>query len=413
MYDVAIIGAGPAGIAAAKLSSKYGLKTILLEKEKKCFGGTCLNTGCIPTKFFLNSSKINKNWQETIIGKDQLVENIKTPLLKYLENKGVAVQFGETSFIDINTLLVGDNTISAKNIIIATGSVPKKITTEKKCIVAEDLFRLSDLPPKVLIVGGGYIGIEFASMLSRFDREVTVIEKENRILPLSDAYFAKRLRIILENGGIKIHTGKSLSDCNVDDFDIIILAIGRSAQVKQLKVDNINLSVCDGGWIKTDEFLRTNIPNVYACGDITGKKLLAYIGEYQGSICVENIMGKKVGVDYQGIGECVFSIPQMASVGILEDEAKTKNIEYRVIKSNFLKYSSAHVYNDTNGFIEIVMNLKNKIIGAGIISNSACELISLFSYCIKNNMSLDSLEKCTFIHPTLSEIIPLLAKEGK
>ncbi|UCD16086.1 MAG: NAD(P)/FAD-dependent oxidoreductase, partial [Candidatus Omnitrophota bacterium] len=384
MYDVAIIGAGPAGIAAAKLAAGYGLKTVLLEKEENCLGGTCLNTGCIPTKFFLNSAKSRTSWQEAVKGKKQLIEKIKSPLLKHLKTKGITVKYGVVSFLDNKTLSVGEDTLEAKNIIIATGSSSKKIIEEKKCIFAEDIFGLADLPAKILIVGAGYIGIEFASMLNGFGREVLVVEKEARILPEFDYYFSKRLRFYLEKSGIKIHTGRDASGYNLDEFDIVISATGRGAQVSQLNLANINLAREEGGWIKTDKFLRTNLANIYACGDVTGKKLLAYVAEYQAALCLANITGSKTKEDYSGIAECVFSLPQMASVGILEEEAKKRNIKYRVIKSNFLKFSSSYVYDDTDGFIEVVLDDKDKIIGAGIISNSAGELISLFSYCIRN-----------------------------
>lgn len=412
MYDVAIIGAGAAGIAAAKLAANYGFKTLLLEKDSAGVGGTCLNTGCIPTKFFLNAAKSHKSWQETVAGKDQIIKKIKEPLLKHLEAKGVTVKYGTASFLDNNTLQVDGAVEKAKNIIIASGSSPKKILSRKKCIFAEDVFSLPQLPPKILIIGAGYVGIEIACILNSFNKQAVVIEKQDRILSSFDAYLAGRLSAVLNKCGIEIHTGRSASDSSWDEFDMAISSVGRSAQVSSLNLSKVNVATDKAGWINTDSSLRTNTANIYACGDITGKKLLAYTAEYQAAICVNNIAGKKSEENYAGIAECVFSIPQMSSVGILEDEAKKKNIKHKVIKSNFLKYSCAYVYDDINGFIEIVIDEHDKVIGAAIISNYACELISLFSYCIRNNMDLASLKKCVFIHPTLSEIIPLLLKEA-
>lgn len=411
MYDLAIIGAGAGGIAGAKQAVRYGLKTVLLERSSSLLGGVCLNRGCIPTKFFSNFSKLNQNWQSLSEENKKNIDNIKLSLLKYLENKGLEIKWGEVVFEDKNVLKINnEQIIEAKNIIIATGSLPKRIIEHKKAIVCEDIFNLSSLPKKLLIVGGGYTGIEFASLLKNFGCEVLVVEKEEYIVPFFDNHLSNRLRVILSTREINIHTGKAVSDYNFDDYDIVILSTGREPDTERLGIDKIGLETKDG-WIKTDKFLRTNIDNIYACGDVTGKKLLAYIAEYQAEVCIDNIMGRKTEENYQGIPECVFSFPQMAKVGILEEEAKVKNLKYKVIKSNFLKFSSSYVYGDTDGFIQIFIDDRDTIIGAGIISNYASELISIFSLCIRNNLKSNDLKKCVFPHPTLSEIIPLLLRQ--
>ena len=412
MYDVAIIGAGAAGIACSKSAMENGLNTVLIEINKSAFGGTCLNKGCIPTKFLLNSSKKQKTWKDSFIEKNEIVEKIKEPLFKFLESKGVDIILDKCSFLDNKTLDVGGKEVKAKNIIIATGSLPKTIINHPKIIFADDIFTYPLLPDKILIIGAGAIGIEFASMLTNFGKTVTVVEKEKIILPTFDSYFSKRLRMVLQNKGIRIETGKSVSDLDLNDFDMVISAVGRISNIEGLKIENSGVLCDESGWIKTDKLMKTNRDNIYACGDITGKKLLAYTAEYQARICIDNIKGKNREEDYNGLAECVFSVPQMAKVGILEEEAKAKNIKYRAIKSNFLKFSSAYVYDDTDGFIEIILDENDYIIGAGIISNLAGELISLFSLSINNNLKLADIKKCLFIHPTLSEIIPLLAAEG-
>ena len=234
-----------------------------------------------------------------------------------------------------------------------------------------------------------------------------MIEREKYILPSFDNYLGNRIKTILTKKGIKIDTGKDLSEYDLGEYDERFSAVGRMPNLESLKVENAGLSIKDGGWIETNSSLKTNIDNIYACGDITGKELLAYIAEYQAEIVVDNIKGDAGEEDYSGIPECVFSIPQVAKVGVLEQEAKEKNIGYRIIKSNFRKFSSPYVYDDLDGFIEILIDDKERIIGAGIISQSAAELISVLSVCVKNKMCLSDLKKCTFIHPTLSEIIPL------
>jgi len=408
MYDLAIIGTGAAGIACAKSALKNGLKTVLIEQSPHTFGGTCINSGCIPTKLFLNSSKLNNSWEYIFKKKEKIVKEIKTPLLSFLEKGSLDIVWGRAHFIDKNNLSTDNETITAKNIIIASGASPKSILNHPKVIFAKDLFSQPALPDKILIIGAGYIGIELASLLHNLGKNFCVIEKEDQILLSFERNLASRLRLILEKKGIKIETGKDASEINLDDFDLVISAVGNIPNTGDLKIEDIGLSTNEGGWIKTDKSMKTNIENIYACGDITGKKLLAYVAEYQAGICIDNIKGVQAQEDYRGIAECVFSQPSMAQVGILEEQAKREGIKHRVIKSNFLRYSAPYVYNDKDGFIKVLLDEKEQIIGAGIISQSAAELINVFSLCIKKNLTLNDLRKCIFIHPTLSEIIPLL-----
>lgn len=408
MYDLAIIGAGAAGIACAKEALRVGLRAVLIEEKKQALGGTCLNKGCIPTKFFLKSSQFNKTWKDTFSQNKKNTEKIKSALFLFLEKQGLDIVWGKASFLDKNSVAVEDKIIKAKNIVIAAGSSPRSILNNSKIIFAEEIFSKEILGDKVLVVGAGYIGTETASLLQSFGKSVCLIEKEDRILSSFDYYLTQRLRVILQRKGINIETGKDISEFNLDEFDLVVSAVGRIPNLKGLGTTAIGLVKNSQGWLKTDESLKTSIKNIYACGDINGKRLLAYAAEYQAAICIDNIRGKKTKEDYRGFGECVFSFPSLSKAGILEEEAKLKGIKYRVIKSNFLKFSSAYVYGDSDGFIEVLIDNKKRIIGAGIISQAAGELISIFSLCIKNKLKVDDLKKCVFIHPTLSEIIPKL-----
>jgi len=408
MHDVAIIGAGAAGIACAKEALKRGFKTLLIDESKESFGGTCINCGCIPTKFFLKFSHTSGTWLEAFKGSQEVINKIKTPIIPFLEKQGLELSFGKARFLDKNSLDVAGVTIKAKNIIIATGSFSKEIVNNPKVIFADDLFSKENIGDKILIIGAGYIGLEVASILKNFGKDITLIEKEERILPLFDSYLVSRLKIILQRKGIKIETGKDVKDYNLDNFDLIISAVGRVPNSKSLDIETLKLEKSPGGWIKTDQYLRTNLKNIYACGDITGKMLLAYVAEYQAHLCIDNISGKKRKENYKGIGECVFSSPSIAKVGISEDEAKSKGIKYDLIQSNFMKFSSSYVYGDGDGFIRIIIDKRKRIIGAGIISQVAGELINMLSLCIKNKLTVDDLKKNVFIHPTLSEIIPQL-----
>ncbi len=411
MHDVAIIGAGPAGISCVKAALASGLKTALIEKDKNSFGGTCINTGCIPTKFFLTQSKFDKGWRDISPQSKKVIDKIKLPLLSFLEKQGLDVVWGEAKFLDKNTLEVGGKKVQAKHIVVATGSSPKRIFSHPKVIVAEQIFEKKDVGEKNLIIGGGYIGLEMASLLYRLGKEVYLVEKEKRILPNFDKYLAMRLKATLVKKGIKIEESKDASQLDFDDFDLVISAVGRVPNTSSLGLEKLGLEVDENGWIKTDKYLKTNIENIYSCGDVTGKKLLAYVAEYQAGICIKNITGSNLEENYSGLPECVFSLPSAAKVGVLEEEAKEKGLKYKAIKSNFLKFSSSYVYDDLNGFIQVLIDEQERVIGAGIISKEAPELISLFSFCIRHGMKLSDLRDNLFIHPTFSEIIPLLLKE--
>ena len=336
------------------------------------------------------------------------MEQIKAPLLAFLEKQGLTFIWGQVQFVDKNTLNIEEQKITAKNIIIATGASPKSILTHPKVVFAKDLFDQETLPDKLLILGGGYIGMELVSLFNNLGKAAHVVEKESQILLSFERSLVKRLRIILEKKEIKIQTGKDAHEANLDEFDLVVSALGNAPNTTGLKLESIGLATNEEGWIKTDSFMRTNIENIYACGDVTGKKLLAYVAEYQAHICISNIIGQKTQEDYHGLAECVFSQPAMAQVGMLEDQAKDRGIKYKVVQSNFLRYSAPYVYNDRDGFIKIIFDENDRIIGAGIISQSAAELINMLSLAIKNNLKLADLKKCVFIHPTLSEIIPLL-----
>ncbi len=400
MYDLSIIGAGAAGIAAAKSAIKSGLKTLLIDKSLDDFGGTCLNQGCIPTKFFLNSSKLGKSWETILAENQKLIEKIKTPLFNYLKNKGLEIAWGQASFVDKNSLSLGEKVVKTKNIIIATGSLVNDFIKHPKLISAQEIFNQKKIPAKVLIVGAGYVGLEIASLLNNLGKKIELVEKEERILPGFDDYLAKRLRVILEKKGVKINTSADLNKFNLKDYQLIISAVGRKPNRENLSLEKAGVKLNSQGWIETDQCLRTNVSNIYACGDISGKKLLAYTAEYQARLCIENIKGNKQAEDYKALPVAVFSLPQAAQVGTLKPAAKE-------IKANFLKFSSSYVYNDLDGFIKVVFDKKETIIGAAIISNQAAELINTLALCIKNNLKLADLKKCLFIHPTLSEMVPL------
>ncbi|MDD3295955.1 MAG: NAD(P)/FAD-dependent oxidoreductase [Candidatus Omnitrophica bacterium] len=406
MYDLAIIGAGAAGIESAKAALAGGLKVLLVEQSQASFGGTCLNQGCIPAKFFLNSVKSNQTWDKIFPRQSEIITSIKEPLVKSLQAGGLDIVWGKAKFFSPKVLDVEGIKYEAANVIVASGSLPREVLKHPKAIFAQDLFSRKEIPESFLIIGAGYIGIEFASLLKGLNKKVHVIEKEEAILPSFDSLLVKRLRAILNRQGITIETCKDFSQCGMDGFDMAVIAAGRCPNTTSLGLEEAGIEVDSRGWVKTNSSLETNVAGVYACGDVTGKKMLAYTAQRQAGICVNNILGLKKKEDYKGVPECVFSVPSMAQVGVLPQDAAKLNIKHQIFKSNFLKFSSAYVQEDKDGFIEIVADTKGKIIGAGIISKAAAELISLLSLCVLNEIDVKKLRSSLFIHPTLSEIIP-------
>lgn len=413
MYDLAIIGAGPAGIASAKEARKLGFRPLLIEKDQKNFGGICLNRGCIPAKYLINAAKSGIGWDKASQEKNIIVRDIKLSAIQLLQKQGVEVLWGEARFLDRNSLEVNGETIVAQRIIIATGSQPKTIPGHPAALAADELFRLDSIAGRFLIVGAGYIGIEVASLLHSLGKDVCVVEKEKNILPAFDPYLSNRLKIILQKKGIRIETEKNLKEYNLERYDAVIAAVGRSPNTAGLGLANVGV-ICDAqGYIQTNEYLRTNVENIYACGDVTGKNFLAYTAEYQGRLCVENIKkGPYKKEEYRTLPLCVFSTPSLAKVGILEEEAKRLGITYKVIQTNFLKFSSSYVYGDKDGFMQLLLDENDVVLGAGVISNIAAELISTLAICVQQKLKLSDLKQLIFIHPTLSEIITLFSQEA-
>jgi dihydrolipoamide dehydrogenase len=411
MYDVAIIGAGSAGIEAAKEARRYKLKTLLIEKNPQNFGGTCLNKGCIPAKLYLNLTKTQKDLEVIFKEKNRVIQYIKESTINYLKSIGVELTWGQARFIDKNMIEVEGRKQEAKSIIIATGALPQKVidTKETNIIFAEDIFSLPRLPSKFLIVGGGSIGLEVASLLNNMSKDVLVVEKENQILPWIEEKVVSRLRNILEKKGIKIKTNFNIKEASFGDFDLILVACGRAPNKDSLNLDKVGVRE-EGDRIMVNEYMQTSQENIYACGDVASEKMYAYISEYQAQVCIRNIAGEKIPYNPVGIPECVFTIPQLAKVGLQEEEAKRLNLKYRVMRSNFMRFSSSYVYQDVNGFIKVIIDEKDQLLGATIISNLASELISIFSLGIRHKLTLEQLKDTIFIHPTLSEIIPSLLK---
>ena len=413
MYDLAIIGAGAAGLEAARQALSCKLKTVLIEKDKNSFGGVCLNKGCIPTKFYLKRSQYRQaSFFSLFQEKNKLVSGVKAGALKSLEKEGLDIIWSRASFADACTLTLDQGTVSARNIIIASGARPYAPFKPdgRKIIFAEDIFSFSRVPENCLIIGGGCIGLEMACLLNNLSCRVFLAEKEKSILPDFNQRAVNRLRALLERKGIKIKTGLSLAEPDFAAYDLVLLATGRKPDAAGLLPEKAGVKVDHRGMIMTDDVMMTSVPNIFACGDAASDKMYAYTAEYQARICLQAICGNKIKADYSGLPECVYTIPQLARTGISEAQALVQQEKIKVKEVYFNRFPSAHVFEDSQGYIRMLVGENQEILGATVLSVLASELISIFSLAVRNRLDLRALQNAVFLHPTLSEIIPALSR---
>ena len=430
MLDLAVIGTGPAGFSAAQEAKKLGLKVALIEKDE--IGGICLNHGCIPTKALIQSAKVYSlskkskkfgiettdakiNFSEIQKRKELIVKQLSKDMQSLLGD--ITLLKGQAQLISTEELAVGNNKIRAKYIIIATGSKPIQLPRlrfdRKKIISSSDILNLNNLPRSLLVIGGGVIGCEFASLFSLLGTEVTIVELMPQLLPQEDRETAKKLEAAFKKKGIKINTNTDAETINLDNYEQVLLSIGRTAYLGNLDLEKIGLQL-EKNKIITDEYLSTNIPNIFAAGDCTGEKLLAHFATHQGIVAARNIAQPRQTrpIESQLIPNCIFTDPEIASIGIAEEESKNKGIKAKITKFDFLGSGMARILQETEGFIKVISDQQtDTILGASIIGPKATELIGIITVATQMHLKLSQLRNIIFAHPTLSESIHAATKE--
>lgn len=455
--DITIIGGGPGGYVAAIQAAKLGAKVVLIEKEK--LGGTCLNVGCIPTKCFVRSSEVFENLKEAekyglyaenpIVDMKKVVErknSVVTQLvdgIKYLLDKNnVKVIYGEGEIIDKETVYVKErnteNTIKTKNIIIATGSqisnLPIPGIDLKDVITSNEALDLAELPKRLVIVGGGIIGMEFAFIFNSFGVEVTVIEYLDDILSILDEDVHKEITSIAIEKGIEIYTGSKVEEIIQSESkeclvvftkdekrkficaDKVLMAVGRKPFLGNIGIEKLNIELNENKLgIKVNQKMQTNIPNIYAIGDVTNKIQLAHVASHQGIIAVKNILGEAIEMDYDVIPSAIFTNPEIAVVGIGEKEAADKGMEVKVGKFPFQANGKALTLGESKGFIKLIKEKStNKIIGGSIIGPHATDLVAELALAVKNALTAEDIIETIHAHPTIAESVheAALSTEG-
>ena len=421
MYDLAVIGAGWAGYNAALKAKELGLKVCLIEVDQ--IGGTCLNHGCIPTKTLIQSAKIflqakksnsfgveldnlRINFEKAQERKKQIVSLLREGMQSRL--KGIDFIKSNAQVVSSRQIKIEGRKIDAKFILISSGSLPVQLPSLKfdheKIISSNDALLLTEIPRSLLIIGGGFIGCELASLFSIFGSQVTIVEKMPLLLPGQDRDISRKIEVIFKKKGINVETGADISKFNLKDYSSVLVCVGRSASISGLGLEDLGLKL-ENSRIVVDDYLMTSVENIYAAGDCASKIMLAHYAAYQGIAAVENIVSNNKGkVDNYIVPACVFTEPQISSVGLNEESAVKAGIKIKVHKFDFRASAMAHIIDEAEGFVKVISNLETQeIIGACIIGPGACELIAIPSIAISARLKIKQLRAMIFAHPTLSE----------
>lgn len=443
--ELIIIGGGPGGYVAAIRAAQLGLDVTVIEKER--IGGTCLNKGCIPTKsLYASADLLNKlkraddfgveienysfNLEKAIIKKERVVDQIVKGIEKLIKDNSISVIYGEAKFINSTKLEItlSDNSkeiLTAKNIIIATGSVPYSPPIPgsdlPNVINSDELLSITQLPKRMIVAGSGVIGMEFASIYNSFGSEVTVIS--STLLKRIDKDIVKRLPPILKKQGLKLfdgaraqkiiktstgllmHAENKKGEKIEVEADLILMAVGRRAYFDNLDIDKAGIDIDENGIIVDDNFM-TNVPHIYAIGDVLGETMLAHLASHQGTSCVEHIVTGVSVKEKPIIPDCIFIAPQIAYAGLTEEKAISKGYKIKTGKFNFAANGKAVSMGETDGFVKVIADERtNKILGVHIMGAHASDLIHEASLAINNNMETDAICKAVHAHPTLSEAL--------
>jgi len=432
-YDLVVIGAGWAGFNAALRAKELGLKVALVEQEQ--IGGTCLNRGCIPTKTLIQSAKVFSqvkkahtfgvdlttppqiNFLKSQERKDKIIMQLRGSMQFML--KGVDFLNGRAQILSNKEVKIGDKAMRAKFILIASGARPMEIPNlrfdGKKILSSDEILNLKEIPKTLLVIGGGVIGCEFASLFNSLGTQVSIIELTPQLLPGLDKELAKKIEIIFRKKGIRVNLNSNAVMADLKSYDLVLLCIGRASNTQNLGLEKLGLKI-EKNRIAVDEYLKTNIPNIYAAGDCTGRVMLAHFAAYQGRIAAENIAhpSKPKRADNAAVPSCIFADPEIASVGLSEEEALGKGIELKINKFDFLGLGMARILDEFEGFVKIISDKKTEqILGASIIGARATELIAILTLAVSSHLKLSLLRDTIFAHPTVSESIgEALAEHG-
>ncbi len=448
-FQAVVIGGGPGGYVSAIRLAQLGIKTACIE-SRGSLGGTCLNIGCIPSKSLLNLSEefhkvknlsnkgievgeVKLNLTKMMKSKEKAV-TILTKGVEFLLKKNKVTYFkGTGSFKSKSEILIKDENhkekiIQAEKVVIATGSVPMSLPNiefdEKLIVSSTGALNLQKVPKKMVVVGGGYIGLEMGSVWSRLGTEVHVVEFLDHITPGMDKEISNEFMKILKKQGINFHlqhkvekviknqsgviVSTSDKEGNKKDFecDVVLISVGRKPNTKGLNLEKIGIELDAKKRIKTNKSFKTNLDNIYAIGDVISGPMLAHKAEDEGVAVAENIAGQSGHVNYDTIPGVIYTTPEVASIGKTEEQLKEKNIQYKIGKFSFMANSRAKAIDDTDGFVKILADEKtDKVLGAHLIGPHAGELIAEIGVAMEFGASSEDIARTCHAHPTFSEAV--------
>lgn len=439
-FDIAIIGAGPGGYVAAIKAAQMGKKVALIEKE--FLGGTCLNCGCIPTKTLIaNAQVLEKLLKASSYGittgpisfdyakmkerKDSVVKTIRKSLEGLLKSNGITIFMGTAKFLNPKSLkITGDAPciLHAHKIIIASGSTTLDIKAfpcdHKNILNSTSILEMTSLPKSLAIIGGGYIGCEFASLYSALGVKVTILEALPEIISAQGKTLSQFLTTTFKKQGIDIKTNVvvkgivstdrgvciTLADGTTLESDKALVSIGRKFVTEGLDIEKAGLTLTEKGMIAVNEKMETSVPGIYAIGDVTGKAMLAHVASHQGMIAASNATGIEAFMHYHAVPAVIFTLPEIAMVGFTLEEALKKGFSAKIGTFPFQALGKAQATLDTEGFAQIIIDTKTKaILGAQVVGHDASSLIGQMALAIQNELTIECVIDTIHAHPTMSE----------
>ncbi len=445
VFDLIVIGAGPAGYVSSIKAAQLGMKVACVEK-RETLGGTCLNIGCIPSKALLESSHLYQEMQHAQIHgiiasgvqidvakmlarKNQVVDGLTKGIAGLFAKNKVTWLKGEAVIIGASEVAVAGINYQAKNILIATGSevtnLPNVVIDEERIVSSTGALNLPQVPKKLLVIGGGYIGLEMGTVWRRLGAEVEVVEYADNIVPSMDSDVRKEFKKILEADGFAFRLQTKVTSVlrknNIVEVtiqpaaggaseviiaDVVLMAVGRKPHTEGLGLEKIGVALDAQGRIETNGHFQTNIPTIYAVGDVIAGAMLAHKAEEEGVACVEMLAGQKPHINYDMIPSVVYTYPEVASVGKTEDELKAKSVNYKIGKFPFMANSRGRAAGTTQGFVKILADANtDKIIGVHIIGADAGTMIAEAVIAMEFGASSEDIARTCHAHPTLNEAI--------
>ena len=421
-----IIGAGPGGYETAVEAAKRGMEVTLISEGP--LGGTCLNEGCIPTKTFCHYAELieqnlkagldcKPSFAAAAERKEAVIEQLRGGINMLL--KGVQMVQGRAQFKDAGTVVCNGQEYTADKIIIATGSISASlpIPGADSCITSKEILELKEVPASLCVIGGGVIGLEFASIFRSFGSEVTVLEYCPNILPRFDVDLAKRLKQSLSKRGINIEVQAQVTriDGNTVTYikkekeftvqaDKILMAVGRRPNTDGLNLEAAGIDYTRKGITVNDRF-ETNVPGVYAVGDVTGGIMLAHAATYQGLHALNCMCGQQDSIRFDLIPAAVFTMPEVATIGLTEEQCEEQNLEVCCLKSFYRANGKAVSMDETDGYCKVIVNSDGKILGAHLMGAHASDIIHEIAAVMNMNGNLEQLQNVIHAHPTLSEVL--------